>query len=153
MAHQEGELVRVRGLGTGIIRSVRRDGRCLVEMGAARLLCRPEDLAPAPARREKRRLTPAGQEKAPAGPAPADRTMPRGLGRLDLHGLTVEEALRAVDDRLNQALLAGLSRLEVVHGKGQGRLRAALHRHLRAMPAVRRFELDARNPGVTYLDL
>jgi len=72
---------------------------------------------------------------------------------LDLHGLTVEEAMRLVDDRLNEALLAGVARLDIVHGKGHGLIRSALHRHLRQIPAVHHFELDARNPGVTHLYL
>ncbi|HVC18675.1 MAG TPA: Smr/MutS family protein [Vicinamibacterales bacterium] len=153
MAHQEGERVRVRGLGSGVVRAVRRDGRCLVEIGAARMLCRPDELEAVEPAGATRRRPAAAPAPAAAGPAEPDPALQRRLGSLDLHGLTVEEALRLVDDRLNEALLAGLGRLEIVHGKGQGRIRAALHRHLQAMPSVRRFELDPRNPGVTHLYL
>jgi dsDNA-specific endonuclease/ATPase MutS2 len=39
----------------------------------------------------------------------------------------------------------------VVHGKGSGRLREALHRHLASMTVVVAFRLDPRNPGVTWI--
>jgi DNA mismatch repair protein MutS2 len=72
---------------------------------------------------------------------------------LDLHGLTVDAAIDRVEHALNEALLADVGELRIVHGKGQGRIRAALHRHLRTIPSVRAFRLDPRNDGVTILTL
>ncbi|HSK10667.1 MAG TPA: Smr/MutS family protein [Vicinamibacterales bacterium] len=72
-----------------------------------------------------------------------------GLTTLDLHGFTVEEALRAVEARLDEAIRAGLDEIEIIHGIGGGRLRAALHRYLGGVPSVARFSLDPHNRGVT----
>jgi dsDNA-specific endonuclease/ATPase MutS2 len=40
-----------------------------------------------------------------------------------------------------------------VHGRSGGRLRAALHRQLREVPAVRAFRLDPANAGVTIVEI
>jgi DNA mismatch repair protein MutS2 len=52
-------------------------------------------------------------------------------------GLRVEEALPVVDKSLDDALLAGLPRLAIVHGTGTGRLRDAIQEFLRGHRAVR----------------
>jgi dsDNA-specific endonuclease/ATPase MutS2 len=38
-----------------------------------------------------------------------------------------------------------------IHGRSGGRIRSALHRHLRAFPSVRAFRLDPTNEGVTIV--
>jgi DNA mismatch repair protein MutS2 len=70
---------------------------------------------------------------------------------IDLHGLTVAEALERAERALNDALLADESELRLIHGRGGGRLKAALHRWLNTVPSVRRFRLDPRNEGVTIV--
>jgi DNA mismatch repair protein MutS2 len=52
-------------------------------------------------------------------------------------GLRVEEALPVVDKSLDDALLAGLPRLAIVHGTGTGRLRDAIQEFLLGHRAVR----------------
>lgn len=145
----------VRRIGKGIVQEARRQGRYVVLVGAAALVCDEDDLtAAAPPKRGKRAPAVAGRnEDDPGrGGARAERSERRGES-VDLHGLTVEEALQRVDERLNAAMLAGTAVLDVIHGKGGGRIRAALHRHLRAIPSVRRFEIDSRNAGVTHVYL
>jgi dsDNA-specific endonuclease/ATPase MutS2 len=75
----------------------------------------------------------------------------RSLATIDLHGLTVDEALQAVEVRLDQAIRAGLDRLEIIHGISGGRLRAAVRRYLADVPSVVRFGEDPRNAGVTLV--
>jgi DNA mismatch repair protein MutS2 len=72
-------------------------------------------------------------------------------GRLDLHGLIVEEALARLTDEIDRSLLRGADRIEVIHGKGSGRVRDAVHRYLASMPVVAAFRLDPVNPGVTWV--
>ena len=51
---------------------------------------------------------------------------------LDLHGLTVDEAIPLVDRFLYKSFQAGLRRVWVIHGKGSGTLRRAVvknHKH------------------------
>ena len=70
---------------------------------------------------------------------------------LDLHGKTVEEAVEALDTFLNDALLAGLAEVQVIHGRSGGRIKAAVHTRLRALSVVRAFRVNERNAGVTIV--
>lgn len=56
-----------------------------------------------------------------------------------------------VVDGIDRALLDGADRLEVLHGKGSGRIKEALHQRLASMRVVVSFELDPDNPGVTWV--
>ncbi|HEY3314276.1 MAG TPA: endonuclease MutS2 [Bacillota bacterium] len=66
---------------------------------------------------------------------------------LDLRGLTVEEAIEAVDKYLDDVSLAGLKKVFVIHGKGTGALRQAVGSHLRSHPAVKAARLGDQHEG------
>jgi DNA mismatch repair protein MutS2 len=72
---------------------------------------------------------------------------------VDLHGLTVEEALARIEAALNDALLADMAQVRFVHGRSGGRIRSALHHRLRQIASVRHFFVDPRNEGVTIVEL
>jgi DNA mismatch repair protein MutS2 len=110
--------------------------------------CRERDLAEPPkegTRKKTRRANPDETPRQAIGNAPA--------GRIDLHGLTVDEAIARVVEEIDKAIRCGADRLEVVHGKGSGRIRNALHRELASLPVVASFRLDPRNAGVTWIFL
>lgn len=76
--------------------------------------------------------------------------------RLDLRGLTADEALPEVDKYLDDAFLAGLKQVQLVHGKGTGALRAAVQQHLKKHPRVKSFRLGEQGEGglgVTVVEL
>jgi DNA-nicking Smr family endonuclease len=56
---------------------------------------------------------------------------------LDLHRLTVDEAIPRLDEFLYKAFQAGRFRVWVVHGKGSGILRLEMRRYLSKHPLVR----------------
>jgi DNA mismatch repair protein MutS2 len=67
---------------------------------------------------------------------------------LDLRGLTVEEAEYRVEKYLDDAHLAGLEKVRLIHGKGTGTLRQAVQNLLARHPHVERFSLaDYREGG------
>ena len=68
---------------------------------------------------------------------------------LDLRGQTVEEALLEVDRFLDNAVLCGLDRVTVIHGKGTGALRSAVHAHLKGHKQVKGFRLGVYGEGET----
>jgi DNA mismatch repair protein MutS2 len=68
---------------------------------------------------------------------------------LDLRGLTGDEALPMIDKFLDDALLAGLNRVDIVHGKGTGALRKKVTEFLSTHPRVRSFRLGEWNEGGT----
>jgi DNA mismatch repair protein MutS2 len=139
-----GDRVHVATLGTGIVREVRNGGRYLIELKGRSMVVSGSQLEPAPERRETKR--PDSIPSDPAAPAAASR-------ELDLHGHTVLEALEALDSFINDALLDGCDEVRVIHGRGGGKLKAAVHGRLGQLPSVRAFRVDPANPGVTHVRL
>ena len=67
---------------------------------------------------------------------------------IDLHGLIADEALFKLDRYLNDAFVAGMLQVRVVHGKGTGILRQAVREMLKNHPLVESFRAgDVREGG------
>ena len=60
---------------------------------------------------------------------------------IDLHGLTLDEAIYQVDKYLDEAWAAGHKEVRLVHGRGTGRLRIGLQSYLRSHPRVASYQL------------
>jgi DNA mismatch repair protein MutS2 len=150
MAFAPGEEVHVAALGKGVVREVRNGGRYLVELKSRAIVANEGQLTAV-----------SGRKRSDAGEATSSQTSgPKSSGTashvatsLDLHGMTVEEAVAALDTFLNDALLAGHPDVRVIHGRSGGRLKAAVHGRLKQLAAVRAFRLDPGNAGVTIVTL
>ena len=145
-----GDTVQTR-FGKGVVREIRNGDRVTVDVHGRAFVFTGSEISSADSSRKRSRAPSAGERGS-------KRTQPTrearaGLAEIDLHGLTVEEALDRVDQALSEALLADLSELRLIHGRSGGRIRAALHRRLRETPSVRKFRLDPRNEGVTIVSL
>jgi DNA mismatch repair protein MutS2 len=131
--------------GKGVIREVRNNHRLLVDVQGRALVVSDAD------------VTALETNPPPVRTRAVDRVPTResrgGSIEIDLHGLTVEEALARVEIALNEALLADVDVVRLIHGKSGGRIRSALHRYLRGLHAVRSFRVDPRNEGVTLVTL
>lgn len=66
---------------------------------------------------------------------------------LNLLGKTVDEALSVLDKYLDDAYLAHLPSVRVVHGKGTGALRSAVHNHLKRLKYVKEYRLGEYGEG------
>lgn len=76
--------------------------------------------------------------------------------RIDLRGQRVDEALSNVQRFVDDALVGGVPSVEILHGKGTGALRQAIHEQLRARPDVAHFAVappDRGGDGVTVVEL
>ncbi|MDQ0188758.1 endonuclease MutS2 [Alicyclobacillus cycloheptanicus] len=114
-----GAVVRVLTLGQkGEVLEV--DGETLtVQMGALRTKVRPADV-------ELLQNRPA-----PVQAPPSRRGLPKDVKlELDVRGELVEDAIARVEKYLDDAVLSGLQRVAVIHGKGTGALRDAIRRYL-----------------------
>jgi DNA mismatch repair protein MutS2 len=68
--------------------------------------------------------------------------------QLDLRGWRVEDALEEVDRYLNNAALAGMPFVRILHGKGTGALRQAIRQQLSHHPLVKsQASADAKDGG------
>ncbi len=66
---------------------------------------------------------------------------------INLLGKTVDEALAELDKYLDDAYLAHLPSVRIVHGKGTGALRSAVHRQLKRMKNIQEFRLGEFGEG------
>ncbi len=107
---------------------------------------RSEGTAPAPGRVERR-----------AGKGSYAYTVPElAATTLDLRGRRAEEALAELDRFLDAAVLNGLARVSILHGKGTGRLQEAVRAALGADRRVASFALaplEQGGAGVTQVTL
>ena len=66
---------------------------------------------------------------------------------INLIGRTVDEATNDLEKYLDQAFLAGLPRVRVIHGTGMGILRRALREYLRTHPHVASIQEPTHQEG------
>ncbi len=128
----------------GIIDEVLGGGKFRIVIGSLKMTCAVTDLAPAKPRAPKPRLT---EQKV------LIKNQPKPPSTLDLHGCTVDEAIRKLDSWLDAVVLSELFHVKVVHGLGTGRVQSAVHQHLRTIKAVRQFKVNEWNPGETDIYL
>ncbi|MBQ7065157.1 MAG: endonuclease MutS2 [Firmicutes bacterium] len=75
---------------------------------------------------------------------------------VDVRGMNTEEALSAVDKYLDDAYLAGLEKVTIIHGKGTGVLRKEVQNFLRRRPQIKSYRLGTYGEGengVTIVEL
>jgi len=75
---------------------------------------------------------------------------------LDLRGMACDEGLLMVDEFIDNAVMAGVPQITIIHGKGTGVLRAAVQQHLRRHPNVKSYRLGTFGEGengVTIVEL
>ena len=76
--------------------------------------------------------------------------MPKAMSvgsEVNLIGMTTDEAIPEMEKFLDDAYLAHLESVRVVHGRGTGALREAVHRRLRKLPYVKSFRLGEYGEG------
>ena len=123
--------------------------RYRVAIGAVTVSAALEDLRAPEGKVARRRVRPARVEPAADTPADSDGA----TRRIDLHGMTTEQAREAVLSAVNAAVLAGDAVLEVVHGIGTGRVREAVWRELKSLSVVRHVRAHPTNRGLTIVRL
>lgn len=133
-----GSPVHVDGVSEpGTLLSIDDRGMADVAAGPLRLRVPATSLRPAHAPEEPTVAT----RPVIAGSAPAVSL------QLDLRGARAEEALEVLDRYLNDAAVAGVDRLRIVHGKGTGALRTAVREVLSRHPLVRAHEPAGATEG------
>ena len=71
----------------------------------------------------------------------------RVSGEIDIRGMASDEGILEVDRYIDEAVLAGFETITVIHGKGTGVLRAAVHSHLRKHVNVDGFRVGTFGEG------
>ena len=136
-----GDLARsLTGGWEGRIVALDRNGtRGSLEAGGIRVLVDVDDLVPATG-------------GAAADPAPAESAVTVDRSRsvassLDIRGARVDEAMEALDRYLDEASLAGMDKVLIIHGQGTGALRDAVRRQAGAHTLVTSVRAGHRGEG------
>ena len=139
-----GDSVKVLSMNLkGTVHTLPNDkGDLYVQMGILRSLVNIKDLAlieDAPAFRNKKKSTGAGKLKMSKSASISTE--------INLIGKTTDEAVALLDKYLDDAYLAHMPSVRVVHGKGTGALRKAVHGHLKRLKYVDSFRLGEFGEG------
>jgi DNA mismatch repair protein MutS2 len=135
-----GEKVYLRTLKADGVITTLGEEEVEVQVGAMRIRARREDI--------QRKTSQPGEEKkiAPEAKVPTLMHPSPGL-ELDLRGQTAEEALPKLEDYLDDAYLAGMPFVRVIHGKGTGKLRETIRTELRKSPHISSWVRGHENEG------
>ena len=66
---------------------------------------------------------------------------------IDVRGMRASEALEAVEDLVDDALMVGVSGVTILHGKGTGALKEEIRRYLRSLSSVASIADDHADRG------
>ncbi len=138
----EGDTVRIRSLDReGTVESI-RDGAYIVTIGSLRYHADKNDLSktavgrnPAPSVTFLKPFSDSSDEEPPIST------------ELKIIGLTADDAVDRVDKFLDQAFLAGIENIRIIHGHGKGILRNAIAKFLTGHPQVDGFQLAPPEQG------
>ena len=144
---KEGDFVYVDTLqSVGCIEKIA--GRKLtVQCGNFRITVTPEHcFMPTKKETPKKKVSASGKEFV--NRATHGRSIRAIPTEINIIGKTVDEAIPDVDRFLNDAFMAGVSPVEIIHGKGTGALRRGIHEYLKTLNFVTEFHLaDERSGG------
>ena len=154
-----GMRARTRSGAEGRIAALEKGGRrATLEAGGLRVTVATEELEPAAggeADGSRPGATGGGRaqqrQAAAAIPSLASRLqLDRArtvASSLDLRGAKVEEALEVLDRYVDDASLAGLDQVTIIHGMGTGALRDAVREHAGSHPLVKSWRSGGRGEG------
>ena len=141
-----GDLVEIPGVRTPAeVISTGKDGVLQLKAGALKMKAKADEV------RLIERDERAAMKKAPAAiRQSADRQLRSAAPReLDIRGLEAIEAEGVVENFLSAAVMGRLETVTIIHGKGTGVLRKAVHDALRRNRAVKNFRLGVYGEGET----
>ena len=157
-----GDKVRVKGLtSVGTIESI-AGAMATVIFGDMRSKMRLNRLehAPAaaePAKTEQQRLQESlGYKMSQTTRTTMDDHRKNFHQDLDVRGMRGDEALNAVQYFIDDAILVGMSRVRILHGKGNGILRQLIRQYLSGIPNVTHYadeHVQFGGAGITVVDL
>jgi DNA mismatch repair protein MutS2 len=147
-----GQVVRVSSLQkNGIVASVNAaEQRAEILIGTMKVKAAFSDLEQTQERAEK--------GSAALARKPASAPIPSGqpISKITVVGMRVDEAIPVVDKAIDQALLCGVDKLEIIHGIGTGRLMKAIREHLKDHGCVSSFgsgDVAAGGEGITVVEV
>ncbi len=141
---KKGDAVKILSMGLKGTVSTLPDakGNLFVQCGIMRSSVNVKDLV----RIEEETITTPALQRTGNGRLRASKTFSISP-EINLLGKTVDEAISSLDKYLDDAYLAHLKSVRIVHGKGTGALRQAVHQHLKRVKYVKTYRLGEYGEG------
>jgi DNA mismatch repair protein MutS2 len=151
---QPGVKVRVRGFNKPVILR-RLDGASAeIEAGPLRMKVAVEEITGVEGEAAgKKVIQPSARENITVSSQSSEGG---ATGEINVIGMTVEQASERVDKFLDEAALASLPRVRIIHGHGTGALRKGLGEFLKSHPLVEGSQFESEENGgkaITVVDL
>ena len=148
-----GDRVELPGVRTAAtVVQVNGDGSLVLQAGKMKMTAKPGQVRLIEGQPPVKK-----QAAAPkTGPAPSLHLERRASSELDIRGYETLEAESVVENYLDAAVMAKLETVTIIHGKGTGALRKAVHEILRRSKVVKSFRLGRYGEGeagVTVVEL
>lgn len=127
-------------------------GECRVQVGSVTVKTNSGNLRLVEKAPQKKQQSSAGRIKKSL----TSNASRRGGMELDIRGCEGYEGVMQMEMFLDGAILSGLNQVTIIHGKGTGALREAVHAALKRNPRVKSFRLGAYGEGeagVTVVEL
>lgn len=150
---EKGDSVKIASFGTnGVVLQPEDDaGNVLVQTGAIKTKVKVSELRLV--ERQKQKQRPSGGHVTRSVESRATRS---ASSEFDMRGMNAEEGIMALEQFIDNCVLLGVKTVTIIHGKGTGVLRSAVHTFLRRCQSVRTFRLGAfgeGEAGVTIAEL
>ncbi len=145
-----GDSVRVLSLNlNGTVSTLPNSkGDLYVQMGILRSQVNVKDLELIPDSMDTVSGAPTAKQKTGSGKIKMSKSFAVSP-EINLIGMTTDEAVPMLDKYLDDAYLAHMPQVRVVHGRGTGALRAAVHKKLKKLKYVKEFRLGEFGEGDT----
>ncbi len=148
---QPGARIRVRGFSKPVILRRLDDGSAEIEAGPLRMKIAAEEIVGVESAAGGRGASSGSVTSSPTATARGSSS-----NEINVIGQTVEQATERVDKFLDDAAMAHLPSVRIIHGHGTGALRKGLSEFLRAHPLVASHASEAEERGgkaVTVVEL
>ncbi len=150
---REGDSVKISSFGTNgvVLREPDKSGNVFVRSGSIKTKVPLSEL----------RLIDTPKNKSQPSAGRVSRTLQskatrEGSTEFDMRGMNAEEGIMELERFIDGCVLSGIKNVTVIHGKGTGVLRKAVHEALRRNKSVRTFRLGVfgeGEAGVTIAEL
>jgi DNA mismatch repair protein MutS2 len=142
---QPGVKVRVRGFSKPVILRRVEGSTAEIEAGPLRMKVAVDEITGVEDEvKGKVAIQPSKRENITVS---AQSSEGGATGEINVIGLTVEQASEKVDKFLDEAALANVVRVRIIHGHGTGALRKGLGEFLRTHPLVENAEFESEEHG------
>lgn len=144
---EKGDSVKIKSFGTNgvVLQPADSSGNVLVQSGSIKTRVQQKELRLVEKQKaSKISRRPAGGKVTRSTESKATRS---ASSEFDMRGMNAEEGVMSLGQFIDGCVLMGVQNVTIIHGKGTGVLRGAVHAYLKRCPSVRSYRLGVYGEG------